>query len=307
MKKKTGSTEVKARCPDSDLMLLVMKELTNLNHESGDNKLKNLEILTLSHPRERRKSLYILNPNDNSVQEILKFSPPYRSWFIGNTIESDGKIYLSSNIDPLFLILPYVFEAKMSSTFDQIINDDDFSDAIKLESIIAEEQLSMIADQKKCGDLTVWKYNEEKTMQWLEKKVNKVSDVLERKGIHVGTASAASNTYVISMNKKESHENYVRYAHGIVSDYLKSEVSEKLLQHLGLPPLEVNSKKRKNTDLDPEEIKKLKKQCAEKETTSKYFNEDVKPEKNPRKNVKKAQLAKAATGTKSISSFFKKK
>lgn len=71
----------------------------------------------------------------------------------------------------------------------------------------------------------------------------------------------------------------MRYAHGIVSDYLIPEISDKLLERLNLPSLEVASKKRKNSDIDPEEIKKLKKECAEKETHSKYFNEDKKKEK----------------------------
>lgn len=74
-------------------------------------------------------------------------------------------------------------------------------------------------------------------------------------------------------------ENYLRYAHGIVSDYLRPELSDKLLQHLNLPPIEVASKKRKNSDLNPEEIKKLKKECAEKEINSKYFRDENKPEK----------------------------
>ena len=36
----------------------------------------------------------------------------------------------------------------MSSTLDQIIHDDEFPDAMKLESILEEEQLYLIADLK---------------------------------------------------------------------------------------------------------------------------------------------------------------
>lgn len=55
-----------------------------------------------------------------------------------------------------------------------------------------------------CQNLKVWKFNEQNTLSWLEKKVNKVAAILERKGIHVGTLSAVSNNFVKSVNQKES-------------------------------------------------------------------------------------------------------
>lgn len=38
----------------------------------------------------------------------------FRSWFIGNTVQSDGKIFLSTNIDPLFLALPYIYQVSLT-------------------------------------------------------------------------------------------------------------------------------------------------------------------------------------------------
>lgn len=71
----------------------------------------------------------------------------------------------------------------------------------------------------------------------------------------------------------------MRYAYGIVSEYLSQGIRENLLTSLNLPPLETNIKKRKNSELDQEEIKKLKKECAEKELHAKLASEESKPEK----------------------------
>ena len=36
-----------------------------------------------------------------------------RSWFLDDTVQSDGALFLTTKVDPLFLILPYI--AKVSS------------------------------------------------------------------------------------------------------------------------------------------------------------------------------------------------
>lgn len=45
--------------------------------------------------------------------------------------------------------------------------------------------------------MKAYKYNEEKTLNWLQERVKKLSKVLRQKNIHV-TAGAASATFVTS-------------------------------------------------------------------------------------------------------------
>lgn len=47
-------------------------------------------------------------------------------------------------------------------------------------------------------DLMAYKYNEEKTLNWLQRKVERVAEVLKQKGINVTTGSAVSNMFVKS-------------------------------------------------------------------------------------------------------------
>jgi ribonuclease H2 subunit B len=46
-------------------------------------------------------------------------------------------------------------------------------------------------------DLNAYKYNEEKTLSWLQRKTERVAEVLKQKGIHV-SGGAVSATFVKS-------------------------------------------------------------------------------------------------------------
>lgn len=261
----------------SKQMVLISEEMKFNVQKDPDSHY--LEIINLRHPRDDRSAKFIFNNENNTICEILKFSLPHRSWFIGNYINSDGSMYLSTSIDPLFLVLPYLFESKQSSTFDQIIHDENFRDSVKLEALVDADQLSFIADKRDVRGLIVWKYNEEKTLSWLGIKVNRVANVLEEKNINVNTSCAVSNTFV--KTEKDATENYLRFAHGMISDYLPSALSEKLLNFLRLPSLEtMNAKKRKNVGLDAEEIKKIKMEHREKEIAEAEIKAGSKNEKN---------------------------
>lgn len=61
-----------------------------------------LDLITLKHPGTNKKSLFIFN-KQNEIQEVMTFGEPKRSWFINDSVTSNGNLYLSSPIDPLFL------------------------------------------------------------------------------------------------------------------------------------------------------------------------------------------------------------
>lgn len=50
------------------------------------------------------------------LTNVLKFD--FRSWFIEDTVKSEGKMYLSTPIDPIFLVLPYL---RKVSTQSQVV------------------------------------------------------------------------------------------------------------------------------------------------------------------------------------------
>lgn len=61
------------------------------------------DMVTLKHPNTNKPAMFLFSPANNSVQEILTFSEAKRSWFIDESVLSDGKMHLSTPIDPIFL------------------------------------------------------------------------------------------------------------------------------------------------------------------------------------------------------------
>lgn len=256
-----------------------------------------LNIVTLRNPASGKSCKYLLRNEDRDLYELCCFSEPNRSWFINETVCSNGKIFLPTRVDPLFLVIPYLAKNCTSKAvpLDHVLVDDEFPHTEKLVKVLsAGAQMALIADEKKAGDIRAYKFNEEKVLDWLKRKCVRLEKALgaERK-------FARSHNFV-----KEEKENEVQkgemmhYAHGILSDYLSLELSKKLATAIGLPEEKVVNKRKSTVELEVNQIKKIKKEDVHETTPIKSVDKKV--------SARSKALAKAATGTKSISSFFKK-
>lgn len=89
----------------------------------------------------------------------------------------------------------------------------------------------------------------------------------------------------------------------MLSEYISKTLSEKLSTHLGLEKATPVVLKRKSmNDLEQKSVKRLK---SEEDLTDIFEAKPIVVER--KKSAKEKSLAKAASGTKSISSFFTKK
>lgn len=64
--------------------------------------------MKLRHPASDKPAIFVFGAGNLTVQEILIFDEKKRSWFIDDSVKSDGKLHLSTPIDPIFLALPYL-------------------------------------------------------------------------------------------------------------------------------------------------------------------------------------------------------
>ncbi|KAF2894012.1 hypothetical protein ILUMI_12165 [Ignelater luminosus] len=269
------------------------------------------DIVTLRHPNTGESAIFLFSSANNSVQEILTFNEGKRSWFVEESVKSDGKMHLSTPIDPIFLVLPYLrkYCATQAIPLDQLLRDEEFPQTERLLKCSGLKYLNMVADRKGDEELNAFKYNEEKTLVWLQKKTERVADILKQKNIHV-TSGAASATFVKSAKEDATdNESYLRYAHGIVSEYLMDDLSQKLLKYLNLPEDANISLKRKSTSNMQSESKKLKIEDEKGNSSSNVLDlskPDIKAIKQPIQTSKEKSRSKAASGSKSITSFFKK-
>ncbi|XP_034550638.1 ribonuclease H2 subunit B [Notolabrus celidotus] len=265
-------------------------------------------FVRLRNPSTDAASLFMLGSGDVQLYEVKAFEEDFHSWFVGQTVQRDGRLLFVTAMDPLFLILPYLIKSGKEGKFqpvDQVVMDEEFPACSRLLSCTRSlASLHHIADEKEVGKLKFHRYSGEKTMSWLKKKVERTVAALKKRHISVGEG-VKSSTYVrVKSESDHNEEDYLRYAHGLISEYISEDLSKALLKHLQLPELtspketEPPSKKRKLSD----------KPVEAGEDYTKFNSSDF--IRKPPKKMTTAQksLAKVdKTGMKPMSSFFSPK
>ncbi|XP_045062650.1 ribonuclease H2 subunit B isoform X3 [Coregonus clupeaformis] len=239
-------------------------------------------FIRLRNPSTDAASLYLLGSGDVQLYEVKAFNEDFHSWFIGQTVQRDGRLLYVTPMDPLYLLLPYLIKAGKEGKFqpmDQVVMDEDFPACTRLLSCTrSQASLHHVAEEKEVGSLKYHRYSQERTMEWLKKKAERTVKTLRKSNISVGEG-VNSTTYVrVKQESGTQEEDYLRYAHGLISEYISEDLSKALLKHLQLP--ELSSPK------------------------------EVEPPSKPPKKMSAAQktLAKVdKTGMKSMSAFFSPK
>ncbi|XP_033760100.1 ribonuclease H2 subunit B-like isoform X2 [Pecten maximus] len=257
----------------------------------------------LRHPKSDKGALFVFSHNERDIHEVTSFKEEFRSWFIGNQVQSDGSLILTAIVDPVFLVLPYLIKAEKTGKFmtiDQIVTDDDFPECHHLYKTAGMSELYQVSDMKGDDDLRVYRFNKERTLSWLQGKIDKLADVLSSKNICV--SGAQSSSFIRSKRfSTATTDDYRRFAHGMVCDYLSVELGQELLVHLGLPA------EAEKTEATEPPAKRMK-------TENSGPTEDYSQGKNNVK-VKAVKMNKAQSllskvdksGMKSMSSFFSPK
>lgn len=125
-------------------------------------------------------------------------------------------------------------------------------------------------------------------------------------------AGAKSATFVKSEKLQTEPDNggLLAYAVGMIGEYVSEELCEKLLIHLGLESLKPKAHKRKSTADAVSSTKRIKSLTDVDDigTEEKFVPPTPSPKAVEKKQTAKAKaMVKAASGSKSIMSFFKKK
>ncbi|KAM8976216.1 ribonuclease H2 subunit B isoform 2-T2 [Pelodytes ibericus] len=265
-------------------------------------------FLKLRSPSTGKGGMYLFINNGQQFCELKVFHEQYRSWFIGQTVQQDGRLLFATPMDPLYLVLYYLVKAyKEQGKFqplEQIVVDEEFPSCnMLLECSQVTQSVHHVTEEKEIGSKKFYKYSKDKTLAWLKKKVERTVEVLKGTDICVGAGVRSSN---FIRNKQESDakdEDYTRYAHGLISEYLPEDLPEELSRYLELPELtspapEPPSKKRKASDSPVK---------AEEDYTK--LNSNSKNRKlNSKMTAAQKSLAKVdKSGMKNISSFFSPK
>ncbi|XP_041116132.1 ribonuclease H2 subunit B-like [Polyodon spathula] len=263
-------------------------------------------FLRLRNPKTDEASLYLLSSNALKLYEVKAFNEEYHSWFIGQTVQHDGRLLFITPMDPLFLVLPYIVKAGKEGKFqpvDQVVVDEDFPYSSRLLKCPRTLQaLRHVTEEKEIGGQKFNRYSKEKTLELLKKKVDRTVKALKSSNTCVGGA-VKSSTFIRTKHNSEEKEDYIHYAYGLISEYIAEDLSLDLHKYLELPEIsspteaEPPSKKRKLSD----------KPVEAGEDYTLFNSGDL---KKPAKKMTAAQKALAKvdkTGMKNLSAFFSPK
>lgn len=95
--------------------------------------------------------MFLFSADNSIVQEVFSFSEKKRSWFINDSVREDGRMHLSTPVDPAFLILPYLKKSKEEGKvvpLDDLLTDSLFPETNRLLKCSALKNIHMLADKK---------------------------------------------------------------------------------------------------------------------------------------------------------------
>ncbi|XP_061026644.1 ribonuclease H2 subunit B isoform X4 [Eubalaena glacialis] len=264
-----------------------------------------LMFVKLVNPCSGEGAIYLFNMCLPQLFEIKVFKEKNHSWFINESVQSGGLLHFATPVDPLFLLLHYLIKADREGKFqplDQVVMDDMFPNCILLLKLPElEKLLRHVTEEKEIDKKKYYKYSKEKTLKWLEKKVNQTMAALKTNHVNVGARVQSTAFFSGDPVSNDKEEDYVRYAHGLISDYIPKELSDDLSKYLKLPepPASVPNPPSKKVKLSDEPVEA-------KEDYTKFNTKDLKTvKKNSKMTAAQKALAKVdKSGMKSIDSFF---
>ncbi|KAB0397977.1 hypothetical protein E2I00_018118 [Balaenoptera physalus] len=274
--------------------------------KDASKKMKSgLMFVKLVNPCSGEGAIYLFNMCLPQLFEIKVFKEKNHSWFINESVQSGGLLHFATPMDPLFLLLHYLIKADREGKFqplDQVVMDDVFPNCILLLKLPElEKLLRHVTEEKEIDKKKYYKYSKEKTLKWLEKKVNQTMAALKTNNVNVGARVQSTAFFSGDPVSSDKEEDYIRYAHGLISDYIPKELSDDLSKYLKLPepPASVPNPPSKKVKLSDEPVEA-------KEDYTKFNTKDLKTvKKNSKMTAAQKALAKVdKSGMKSIDSFF---
>uniref|UniRef100_A0A2C9WHL0 Ribonuclease H2 subunit B n=1 Tax=Manihot esculenta TaxID=3983 RepID=A0A2C9WHL0_MANES len=140
-------------------------------------------FLSLQHPKSGKATCYLLI--NGVLQELHWFKQSYTSWFLGDYVCEDGRLYSATPVDPVFILLPIFEQARMKKgddpgkfrQLDEIIFVDGYPGYHRLMSI-AENCMQVVCEIKEIGSSKFFRLDDSKVLSWLSCKVCQLKQAL---------------------------------------------------------------------------------------------------------------------------------
>lgn len=235
------------------------------------------------------------------------------SWFLNDKSIEDGSLFLTSEIDPLFLLLPIVDKARKakvgnSGVFLQesgLLEELDKSTANFLRAHVP--LLKLICDVKSQGTDTFYRLNDDKVVTWLHHKVDALCTQLEQIP-DVSTLVRAQASGFRARGQVLTTLELLKLAIGFVGDYVEKKWIALLETKIGISAAEVQAAAARKAYASEEEVAPRKRSAPTNGFDDALAKEVATPAPKKKMNLAQARLAKVdIRGMSPITSFFQKK
>ncbi|CAH8433593.1 unnamed protein product [Heterobilharzia americana] len=283
-------------------------------------------LVKLNHPRSDAPCLFLWISQSSQLLEIQSTNEKCRSWLLGGGVKTDGVMYICSPIDPLFFFVSICKRQTKFISWDSLLSEAGDSCSVFSSIHNLESRLENICDKKCVGGMSVYRYSESRTLEWLSNRISAVSDALLISRNHV-----LNSQLRLVVSSSSSDHNGGGNEDSRVPEFTSSSKEAQLLSTSQIPQqaclnlafqLQTSRKDRTKTsednsqdtnpcsadseNVDPfdESFEKLENSdnCQPKEDYSSALKLN-----GPKMNEPATKKAKIPKGVQSITSFFTKK
>ncbi|MCO5594068.1 hypothetical protein L7F22_048089 [Adiantum nelumboides] len=175
-------------------------------------------LIHLKNPKTGAKACYLLT--GDVLQEVHWFKEQFSSWFLGNHVLEDGSLYVGTPMDPIFLLLPILDEARMKKAEDdgkfrsleEILYVEGYPGYQQFSCLLGDA-LDAVCEVREIGTSKFYRLDDFKVLSWLCCKVKntmKGLSALEGFGSMLDGAKEVQAVGLIGDYLKDSGENGYR-------------------------------------------------------------------------------------------------
>ncbi|KAK3251880.1 hypothetical protein CYMTET_38802 [Cymbomonas tetramitiformis] len=264
------------------------------------------ETLKLTNPQTGKASDYILR--GEHLLEINLVKDQYTSWLAGESIIEDGSLYLSTPVDPLFMLLPTLQRTRNETAekpqgqfrpLEDILYEQAGLEALK---DLAKKHCPLICEVKGGGEYV--RLCDKRTLAWLLCKVQRLKKQLQSITVYSNMDDSALGAYAVDLLGEYLAPDWVKR----VRDKLNLTASVSAAQSQGAvaqdeyAPLTHNTGSRGLPSTAPVPVDDRQNAGVKRPPPVAV----AKPLSRAQE-VKKSKIAKEAKGMKTMASFFTKK
>ncbi|KAF9378274.1 Ribonuclease H2 subunit B [Podila verticillata] len=133
--------------------------------------------MLLPNPTSGFPSRYVIQ-NGKLYEMQVAAAEGIRSWFVGETIQSDGSLYMITPLDPIFMFIPILEIVRQQTSgsagrfmvVDDIFENDQYTSLRHLTQLHSVEKLLAQICEVRDGSLKTFRMDDERVMAWLKKK-----------------------------------------------------------------------------------------------------------------------------------------